>query len=470
MKKINLTILHLFVIITCIYPQEKFHRIYESEHQDWGWDLIRTVDEGFAIVGQTSESISNVRIIKTNSIGDILFNRTYGGIEADYGYAIRQTSDSGFIISGQTSSYGAGQYDIYLIRIDNIGDTIWTKTFGGIETDGGGQVEITSDGGFIISGFTYSYGPNWGNVYLIKTDSMGNTLWSKTPTLSSGACFATDLIETSDGGYLITGNTTDNQAFLIKTNSSGDNVWSQTYTLPYSYGTSGESVIETLDGNYLIVGSAYSYSSYSDVLLIKTDLTGDIIWTKTFGDNMYDYGTSVQNTVDSGYIVTGSIDNMNSYDIDIYLINTNSQGDPIWTKTYNLQEHERAYSVKQTPDKGYCITGYTENSSGKQQIFLLKVDNLGNSDIVTAVKEEREFTEAIYFPNPITNELNIQKSNFDKLFIEIIDYNGRTLYQDYYSDKNIIIDMTNYTNGLYLLKLKIKDKIHYAKLIKCNSK
>lgn len=479
----SVTILLSIVSSTLIYSQDKFAKVYERNYQEWAWDLIQTEDEGFAIIGNTSRFNEDIILIKTNPAGDTLFTKYIGGDGWDYAYSIKQTSDSGYIIAGSTTSFGAGNYDMSLIKTDRNGNVIWTRTYGGVESDGGGHFEKTADGGFILSGFTYSNGPNNGSVFLVKTDSLGLIKWEKYPDCGSEGCFGTDILITSDSNYIISGNTNDNHVFLIKTDSEGEKIWSKIYS--YYTESFSESILETQDGGIIIVGTAYDYKvggGYdSDVLIIKTDESGDTIWTKRIGDEMYDYGNSIDHTSDGGYIITGAIDNMKFYDKDVYLIKINNSGDTVWTKPYHLVQHDYGYSARQTPDRGYIITGYAESSGGNQSIFLLKTDSLGNTDLphdreqnqndTTTYINNRGTTETnsfVIYPNPASDMLNIMQNESHKLLVEIIDIRGKIIYADQYFGEKISIDISNFPRGFYLIKLKSKNNIQSSRFMISN--
>ena len=264
---------------------------------------------------------------------DTLWTKTFGGSRNDGGSSVQQTSDGGYIITGSTSSYGAGSADVWLIKTDASGDTIWTKIFGGSDSNYGYSVQQTSDGGYIITGVTYSYDAGRGDVWLIKTDAIGDTIWTKTFG-GSDSDYGNSVQQTSDGGYIITG-----------------------YTYYYGAG-SGDVWLST------------------DVWLIKTDASGDTIWTKTFGGSGTDKGNSVQQTSDGGYIITGSTYSYSARDKDIWLIKTDAIGDTIWTKTFGGSERDFGNSVQQTSDGGYIITGstgYTSSYGGNYDVWLVKV-------------------------------------------------------------------------------------------------
>ncbi|MCW3133059.1 MAG: cohesin domain-containing protein [Methanophagales archaeon] len=171
---------------------------------------------------QTNALDEGISIQQTSAMPEE-WNKTFGGADMDEGYSVQQTSDGGYIIAGYTDSYGAGSADVWLIKTDENGEEEWNKTFGGADWDVGRSVQQTSDGGYIIAGTTYSYGADgagWGDVWLIKTDENGNEEWNKT---FGGADWdwGSSVQETSDGGYIIAGYTEsygagDYDVWLIK--------------------------------------------------------------------------------------------------------------------------------------------------------------------------------------------------------------------------------------------------------------
>ncbi|NQS97598.1 MAG: right-handed parallel beta-helix repeat-containing protein, partial [candidate division Zixibacteria bacterium] len=202
--------------------------------------------------------------------------QTFGGSSGDVGKSVQQTSDGGYIIAGYTYSYGAGYADVYLIKTDANGNETWSQTFGGSESDRGNSVQQTADGGYVIAGYTSSYGAGGNDVYLIKTDENGNETWSQT---IGGSDFekAYSVQQTADGGYIIAGYTS-------------------------SYGAGG-------------------YDAY----LIKTDTSGNEQWSQTFGGSDNDFGYSVQQTSDGGYIITGRTESYGAGSYDVYLIRVDSE-------------------------------------------------------------------------------------------------------------------------------------------------
>ena len=280
----------------------------------------QTTDGGYIITGYTTicGTVGDAFLIKTDAIGNVLWTKTFGGGNgSDWGNSVQQTTDGGYIIVGSTGSFGTGWYNIYLIKTDKNGNEQWNKIFGGSEDDTGNSVQQTTDGGYIIVGKTESFGAGYGDVYLIKTDKNGNEQWSKT---FGGSDFdwGQSVQQTVDGGYIITGKTFSfgggqGDVYMIKTDKNGNELWNETFG--GSAESRGNSVQQTTDGGYIITGWTRSLSTSGDVYLIKTDKNGNELWNETFGGSGYDIGSSVQQTIDGGYIIAGTYD----YD-DVYLI------------------------------------------------------------------------------------------------------------------------------------------------------
>ena len=156
-------------------------KTYSGVNQNEGLSVQQT-DEGYIMSGYASDTLNNLSlyVVKTNSSGDTIWTKTYGGLSNDAGYSIRQTNDGAYILTGGTNSFGAGGEDVYLLKINVNGDTAWTKTYGGSGNEVGHCVRQTSDSGYIVCGYTKSFGAANNEVYLIKTNADGDTLWTKT--------------------------------------------------------------------------------------------------------------------------------------------------------------------------------------------------------------------------------------------------------------------------------------------------
>ncbi len=346
-------------------------------------------DGGYILTGYTTDGQyggEDIFLIKTNIQGDTNWCKTYGGKGNDNGWAVRQTVDGGFIIVGFTDSFGKGRMDVFLIKTDSMGGAIWTKTFGGEGDDFGWDIRITKDNGFIIAAQTNSQGSGEIDAYLIKTDSMGNEEWSNTYG-GEKADRIFSVQQTRDGGFIAGGITysytsigpEDRDGYLIKTDPSGKQEWHKTF------GKDGFDVVHcvelTNDEGFILTGYGESYAlseNNRDVYLINTDVYGETQWIKAYGGLDEERGLKGQQTKDDGYVVIGYT-NTNR---NLYLLKTNSNGDHMWTRTFGENnEVNFGYTVKETRDGGYILTGHSENlENGQIKILLIKTNEEGIVD------------------------------------------------------------------------------------------
>lgn len=421
----------LLIIPTLLFGQ-RWENAYGGDSYDAGCSVQQTTDGGYIVTGHTWTSFENgktdIYLIKTNSYGDTLWTKTFGGNEGDYGNSVQQTSDGGYIITGLTWLIRNVDCDVYLIKTNSNGEILWTQTYGGEYYDQGKSVQQTTDGGYIITGFTTSFGNGFEDIYLIKTDDNGNALWTRT---FGGDDFdlGNAVQQTTDGGYIICGytksfGTGQEDVYIIKTDNSGDTLWTRLYGGEYR--DKGWSVQQTIDEGYIITGSTELIEptvwTFHDVLLIKTDNYGDTLWTKTYGGDAVDIGYSVQQTIDGGFIISGESDSFtNSWDSDVYLIKTDVNGDTLWTKTYGSGGEDKGWSVQQTTDEGYIITGQTLSyETNSADVYLIKTDDKGF----------------------ISSTIEIPRHNPNRKLVKVVDIYGKeldkpvrnTLYIEIYDD------------------------------------
>jgi hypothetical protein len=303
------------------------------------------------------------------------------------------TADNGFIITGRTRSFGAD--DLWLIRTDSIGDTIWTRTFGGAYRDAGYSVQQTADGGYVVAGWTNAFGAGMSDAWVIKTDESGDSLWTRTyGGENHDACLS--VAETADGGYAIAGYTystgpLEYDAWLIKTDEHGGTLWTRTYEGPTDH--TFRSVAPTEDGGCIITGKVGSDEGISDLWLVKMDSEGDITWTRTHEISNEDMGFEVQPTEDGGYVIVGATVLPDTwYHMNLLLLRTDSVGDALWTQAYRSRGQNYGMSVQQTTDGGFIVVGWVWNDGVHGfDAWLIKTDSMGST---TAIAEARELTQA----------------------------------------------------------------------------
>jgi len=368
-------ILSTLVLIACttsVPPQvldALWTKTIGGSKSDAGQSVQQTKDGGYIIIGYTYSFGERIWLLKTDENGDTVWTKTFGSGGGHNGLSIQQTSDDGYIVTGQIWSLCAG---VCLIKTDKNGDSLWTKTVGGIGPSVGRSVQQTSDKGFIVTGEVLE------DVVLIKTDENGDSLWTKIYG-GNELDVGNSIHQTNDGGYIIVGTTYsfgigEDDIWLIKTDENGDTLWTKTYG--GNSGEEGYSVQQTNDGGYIIVGYTDSFGAgEDDIWLIKTDAIGDTLWTRTFGGGNDEEGYSVWQTDDGGYIITGYTNSFGEGDDDVWIIKTNRDGDTLWTKTLGGVESDVGNSVQQTAEGGYVVTGYTNSfGNGDSDVWLIKLE------------------------------------------------------------------------------------------------
>ena len=366
-------------------------RTYEGDPVWAALDGLVTDDGGYLLIGSTNYSHRNTRqedvyLVKTDASGEIVWARAYGGDDFDRGNAVVQAGDGGFVILGETESSGAGDWDMLLLKVDADGNELWSKTFGGPAQERGNAIRRTADGGAILVGSTKSFGAGGTDLYLVRTDDLGNEVWSTT--------YGGELEEegydahyTEDGGLFVLAQAlrsarlyTDQNpdVFLLRTDGAGNEIWSQVWEEENVEG--GHALLPTSGGNYIIVGITGSAGSQSDIdfLFLEIDADGNLIWDEPISDeSAVDYGTDVIETHDGGYLITGMFSGGGHGAIP--LIKTNQSGQVLWSR--NLIEgpgNKAGMRVLSVPDGGFVIVGNTDEYHRGFETVLIKTDSTGN--------------------------------------------------------------------------------------------
>ncbi len=318
------------------------------------------------------------------SFAQVKFQMAFGGNMDEEFNSVMQTTDGGYIMAGQTTSYGAGAYDICLVKTDGNGNMLWRKIFGGTANDLGYGVRQTPDGGYIVYGWSHSFTGNYDNIILIKTDSSGTFQWAKQPVIPNSVSVSNGLEVTADGGFIVTGFialVTLTDVYMLKLDSAANVQWAK------SFGTTmqpeeGRDVKQTLDGGYIIMGGTRSYGAGGgDVYLVKTDAAGAVQWSKTYGttgSEAMNTGFIIQ-TPDSGYVISTTSPYLGAGYYEGYVVRTDKAGNMMWSKTYGGSQNDYQGNIKMTADGGFVIPGRTHSFGlGYGDAFIMKIDTAGS--------------------------------------------------------------------------------------------
>jgi len=365
--------------------QTTFQRTYGDELYDGGYSVAQTTDGGYIIAGFTNSygaGSYDVRVVKTDARGDTAWTRTIGTLLYDQGHWVSLSSDGGLVIAGCTTSWLDGYQQVYLAKCDATGDTVWTRSYGGADHDRGYSATRTSDGGYAITGYTYSYGAGSSDIYLVRTDSLGDTLWTRTYG-NSQPDEGRAVKQTEDGGFIITGCTRlpgggASDLSLVRTDAEGHVQWTRSYG--GTYADAGGDVVQEGSRGFTVVGHTESFGAgRSDVWLLRTDVNGDSLWTRTFGGPNKDYGYALVSTEDGGYVIVGSTESFGAGDCDVWVIRIDARGNSVWSKTFGGESTDEGHCAVRTTDGGYAITGCTESfGAGAYDVWLIKTDANGN--------------------------------------------------------------------------------------------
>jgi hypothetical protein len=440
-------------------------------------------------------------IIKTNSIGEIIWKKVYGGSSFEFPFSIQQTADLGYIVGGKTSSNNGnvvgnhGESDAWVLKLNSSGDIVWKKTLGGSYIDDFSTIIQTNDGGYMVAAETqsndgdvlFNYDPFYKDVWLVKLDPDGNIAWQKT----IGGNFTDDvkdIKQTADGGYVFVGRSSSTTGdltgispasgiWVVKIDSSGNMVWQKRFTGNQTVNNTN-SIKQVSDGGYIIGAVTNStnipFSANSggiDNWVLKLDSTGNLQWQNLYGGSGDDFLIDIIQTLDGGYLATGSSNSINGDiignqgSLDVWALKISSTGNIQWQKPMGNSGDNNASSVKQTTDGGFIIAGSTNSNGGDVSGFHGGTDfwviKLAPDPLTTINFSRSDF---MIFPNPTNNILNIRFNDneaVDKLMIT--DMAGKKILEQNASSQ---INVENLANGMYIIEAYSTDKKFQNKFVK----
>ena len=447
---------------------------FGSVANEEGEDVSATDDGGFAVIGSTASSgggNSDIYFLKVDSLCNYQWSWALGGTNNDWGYAIKQTFDKGFIIAASTNSYGNGGYDAMLLKRDSLGNFQWQKTFGGNDWDFAYDVVQTFDSGFVFCGETYNNTNGFSDVYVVKTNSLGDTLWTRTiggNLIDKGNA----LIETSDSSIVVAGikNTiTDStQAYVLKFDKDGTLLWDSLFG-----GVKYENifdVIELQSGKYAFTGSSNSQNSNLDVYFIKLDTNGVLLSTNTIvtsGVNSNDDESKSLIQLQDGRLLLIGYTKTYGYakkDVIINAVDENGNWAGIGV-TLGYLENDEINSAIITTDGRIVLVGKTNSYGiGNNDLFLIRLDTIYQTnyfyqhiylqyeDIAPiSVNELYNINSGlIVYPNPVKSVLNIKTKNYP-IFLNVYDNIGRKVFSSKIQQENTAFNISFLQKGLYTL-------------------
>lgn len=377
----NALILFSLVLSCCSFasaaePQEEWNRTFGGPYADGAWCLQEMDDGGHILVGNSASrgEGSDLLLIRADSMGQSIWSRTWGGSAEDGGYFVQKTRDGGFIVTGSTKSYSMGEELLWLLKTDSNGNLSWERTFGGFVSsagDGGWSVNETDDGGYIVTGYTQSLGNGRKDLWLLKTDGEGKKVWDRTFG-GRDDDVGMSVLQSRDGGYIAAGRTASfarggDDIWLLKTDLLGNEQWNRTFG--GSQDDAGFQVLEAKDG-YALVGRTESESDRKKIILIKVNSDGRKLWERSYSGSS---ASSLQSTADGGYVIAGRIDNTDT-GRDALIIKTDYAGKEEWSMTRGGRGDDIGTFAIQNKDGSYTMTGITDSyGAGREDAWLVKI-------------------------------------------------------------------------------------------------
>lgn len=448
---------------------------------DVGESIDATSDGGYIIVGSNSTNTTgntDVYLLKVDSLINHEWSYSIGGTNNDWGYSVKQTYDKGYIIATTSNSYGNGGYDAVLMKRDSLGNYQWRKTYGGTNWDFVYDLAITYDSGFVFCGETYNNTLGLSDVYVVRTNKDGDTLWTKTIG-GSLTDKGNSIIETSDSNIVVAGltNTTSDstQAYVIKFSKTGQLLWDSAYGGGNGYDMAN-SVIETANGEYVIAGTTTSYNTNNDkdFYLARTDKNGTLIWQSNFGnpgeEEVFDvYEDNLGNLINVGFTKAAGA---GGKDAELFYIGASGWWMGI-SPTYgtSLDEWFKGFAIGLNGN--FCMLGTTNSyGNGLNDVFIVRVDTIFanqpiilttfNDSIPLTIKDTKNNSVVSIFPNPTQQFLTISISETKgntPYFFELYDLQGKAILKKEITNTSTTLNLSQLSKQFYVFKLLKEGKI-----------
>jgi hypothetical protein len=476
-----------------------------------GGYVRQTEDGGYVIAGSSISNDGDVTgnhgsydywIVKLDSLGVFQWQSSLGGSGDEIAYSIEQTADKGYIVAGNTSysndgdvTGNQGYQDFWIVKVDSSGVKEWQKTLGGTEYETAHSIIQSSDGGYIVTGESESNdGDVTGNhggfdIWIVKLNNLGVIQWQKSLGGTSYE-YVNSIENTTDGGYIVGGCSFSNDGdvsgnhggwdyWMVKIDSLGVMQWQK------CLGGSGDDQMglarQVSDGGFIMSGTSTSNDGnvtgnhgMSDFWVVKVDSIGDIQWQKSLGGSFTERAWSIQETSFGEYVVVGEsgsadgdvTDHIDSY--DYWIVNLNSFGAIQWKKSLGGTGSEWARSVTETTDGGFVLAGETQSNDGEVTF------NHGSNDYwivklymgTVGIKEVMDEQSMTIYPNPFKSFVNIVLADKNYIKVELYNAFGDLVFQNQKDLDQIQVDLSNYANGLYFVKIFYDEKVVTKRIVK----
>jgi Secretion system C-terminal sorting domain len=505
-----------FLTITLLraQPNIEWAKTFGGTNADQARSIRQSLYGGYIVAGTTSSNNGDVFgnhggvdfwILKLDALGLIQWKKTYGGNSDEQPYSIQLTKDGGYVVVGYTLSNNGdvsgnhGYYDVWVLKINDIGVIEWQKCLGGSDWEEAWDIQQTKDGGYILAGrsrlpdgdVTANHGAL--DYWVVKLDSTGALEWQRSHGGSEDD-MAYAVKQTFDGGYIVCGESSSNDGsvtgnkgssdyWVLKLNYEGKIEWQK--SLGGASIDRANDIIQARDGGFIVLGQTYSTDGdvtgnhgNNDYWVVRLSKTGEVEWEKAYGGSNEDFARSIQQTNDEGYILTGQTQSDNGDVIgndggaDLWVVKISESGALQWQKTLGGTMAEWGSSVQQTNDEGYIIAGNAWSTNGdvsgvqgKNDFWVIKLSAEPSST------NAPHSTPLTIYPNPAQNSISLKiPAQEPFIFVTLTDFLGREVCRQTISnglDGSAEIGINTLPNGFYMVNATTPTgQVFFGKVLK----
>jgi hypothetical protein len=493
----SLSFLLLSTTLAAQAPSIQWQRTFGGSDSDEAFAVVHSKDGGYHVFGHTQSINGDIDanngyqdywVLCLDSLGNLQWKKNFGGSGVEWLYNVRPTPDGGYLLSGITDSddfdvsgFHGGYWDAWLMKMDGLGNLVWQKCLGGSGWDEAWDAYQTDDGGYIMAGYSNS---NDGDVsgnhgahdyWVVRLDSLLQIVWQRSFG-GSNSDYAHTVSPTADGGFIVAGysqsddgdvvdGTIGLDVWVLKLNFDGKIEWQRTYG---GNGTDRANEIhQTRDGGFIFIGYTTSnngditgHHGSNDIWVVKLSPNGALEWQRAMGGSGPDYGFSIQQTLDEGYVLTGPVVSSDG-DVtgyrgggDFWVAKLSEQGEIVWSNTLGGTKYDNPRSIRQTSDGGFIVGGFTwsndfdvpQGVKGRSDYWVVKLGPEGASATVSPLSSPLSIS-----PNPAVSSLRVEvPTEEDWLDVSVKDMLGSERLRQRVS-KGVQLDISALPQGTYLL-------------------
>lgn len=460
-------------LLAMAQPPKRFYTKFGGNGDDIGYSVKVTLDKQYIITGLTlgvGGVGSDVLLAKMDTMGQLIWLKQLGGFNDDIGKSVVQLIDSGYVVAGYTNSFGAGGYDAYLVKTDKNGNVVWQRTFGGEDWDFANDLVVAADGSIWVVGYTTSFGSGKKDGFVLKYDNAGTLQWQKLIGGTENEEL-NSIIKTNDGliatvGYTESKGEVNGDGYFLKMDLNGDTLFTRTWGGPYR--DFAADVTQKSSGDYIMCG-AKTFSANANTVSYMCSYTdqGVFIWDNKYPENPSDneYFASCANSTILSYVTAYvRTRRFGTPGLQVEMFTAIHGGWPYIVNSSGGLDEEHVYSTESTKLGGYISVGSTTSfGSAGLDVYVIKHDStIVNYSSIVSVEDQP--ASAITPIINIKNEsISINFQNYGPKEVEIIDVNGRIISSVKTAESELTSSLSQVPTGIYILRLRYYNGTLYQK-------